>query len=107
MLSKPWKEIDGCKIFGNSIPRATIGGWELSEEEKKEFDYYTEEELLQTSFFRYKDNVYDLGEFMRLEGLSNDFRKIADGIHSDTFFSGILVKFCDDNDYIKVYTFYS
>jgi hypothetical protein len=105
MLSKPLYIIDNCKIFGNNIPRDIISGYELSKSERDNFDYYHfKDELDCASFFRYKGNVYDLGEFMRCD---SHFGGKFDGYTNDTFFSGILVKYCNDNEQVKVYTFYS
>jgi len=107
MLKKPYKTLkDGLKIFGNNHEIPTIYGYELTDEEKKEFDYHTQDELECTSFFRYKNNVYDLSQFSNINNFP-ELKDIADGIVNDTFFSGILVKYCDDMEFVKVYTFYS
>ena len=105
MLNKPWREIAGCKVFGNNHDVPIVCGFELTDKEKREFDYLSDSELDESTFFRYKGNVYYTGEFERTQG--SGLESIADGIHNDTYFSGILVKYCEDNDFIKVYTFYS
>lgn len=111
-MSKPLFEKDGLKIFGNNHLVPIIYGYELSDKEKKEFDYYSDpDKILDAIFFRYKGQLYDFGEFMRvdlknspIEGCPIKFH----GNHSDTFFSGILISLIDgDDENIKVYRYYS
>ena len=80
------------KITTNHVPRDIVYGFELSEKERQEFDYYDDEALDTAEFFRYKGQVYDLGDFMRIDG--HDDKEFAswNGYMSDSFFSGILVK---------------
>ena len=90
-------------IKTNNQPREILSGFALTEKERAEFDYL--ENIDESSFFRYRGTVYDLGEFMRIDNMP-DF----DGWHgyaSDSFFSGILVKFTDCNDGVIVATYFS
>ena len=103
MLSKPYKIIAGCQIFGNNHNVPIVYGFELSDKERKDFDYL--DNVDDGTFFKYKNNVYDLGEFTRTAG--SGLESIADGISHDTYFSGILVKFTDDSDFIRVYTYFA
>ena len=73
---------------------------ELSPAELKEFDYLGEDE---GTFFRYRGNVYDLGEFMRT---LNEELKGWDGFAADTYFSGVAVKLSEDGDQVKVASCY-
>jgi len=93
------------QIKCNNRPRPIIYGFELSQVERAEFDYL--DDIESASFFRYKGQIYDLGEFMRIG------RNIAphpqrpgwekfDGYSSDSYFSGVLVKFCDDQEWVIV-----
>jgi hypothetical protein len=108
MLSKHWKVIDNCKIFGNNHEVKILSGYELTKKERAEFDYLTDMKTDEGMFFRYKGNVYDIGGFMTThDGHNYPFSQYFDEYTNDTFFSGILIKYCEDNDYIKVYTFYS
>ncbi len=97
------------KIQCNNKPRIVLNHWELTEKEQSEFDYLPEGE---GSFFRYKGLVYDLGEFMRIDkGVAPhpqrpNWEKF-DGYLSDTFFSGVLVKFSADLDSVIVARYYS
>ncbi|MFZ2992431.1 MAG: hypothetical protein WA061_01835 [Microgenomates group bacterium] len=112
MLSKPlWQNEDGLKIFGNNHDVPIIYGYELSDKWKKEFDYYDAEELENNAFFKYKNWVFDLGEFMRVDGKNCPFEECPikfDGHKSDSFFSGVLIKWSDEyGEFLKVYTYYS
>lgn len=110
-MSKPLFEKDGLKIFGNNHLVPIMYGFELSDKEKKEFDYYDDEEILDQMFFRYKGQMYDFGEFMRVDLKNSPFEECPikfHGHHSDSFFSGILISWIDgDDENIKVYRYYS
>lgn len=93
------------QIICNNQKRPIVYGFELSEKERAAFDYL--DNIDESIFFRYKRQVYDLGEFSAIT------RSIAphpqrqgwdyfDGYISDSFFSGVLVKFCQDSDYVIV-----
>ena len=73
---------------------------DLSEDEKKEFDWDGAEE---SAFFRYKDRTYSLDEFTRCP---QDLAETWDGVSSDSFFSGVLVKIVNE-DQVIVGTYYS
>ncbi len=89
------------KIITNYQPRNTLYYYELTPKERKEFDYLdTPEKQDDTVFFRYKNNTYDLNEFMR----TPKDTEISgwDGYHGDSYFSGILVKWVKNTDYEQV-----
>lgn len=106
MIRKPWKYLNKVELYGNNHLVPTLYFWELTDKEKKEFDYYKSEEDAENNFmgFRYKGRVYDLANFSRVS--DKELSRYADGILNDTFFSGILVKLMDEG-FVKVYTFYS
>ena len=79
----------------NNVPRHVIYGYELTDKEKAEFDYYAPDELDGACFFRYKGRLYDLGAL-----------KPWYGYLSDSFFSGIVVKYDSDNEQLIVGTYY-
>lgn len=110
MLNKPCMTIErdngSIKIYGNGHDISIISGFELTDKERKEFDYYDNESLDNVSFFRYRGNVYDMSEFERLDK-NNPFYGKFDGHISDSFFSGVLVKLSDDNETLKAYTYIS
>ena len=87
-------------IKTNNQYRNLMSAHELSPAELKAFDYLGEDE---GTFFRYRGNVYDLGEFMRTD--SKDL-KGWDGFSADTYFSGVAVKLSEDGDQVKVASCY-
>jgi hypothetical protein len=99
-------------IITNNVPRDVLDGYDLTLGERAEFDYLDWSAIEQgedsASFFRYKGEVYDLGEFGHTFGMP-EFSPIRawDGYISDSFFSGIVVRFCDDFERVVVGRFYS
>jgi hypothetical protein len=87
-------------IKTNNQYRNLMSAHELSPAELKAFDYLGEDE---GTFFRYRGNVYDLGEFMRT---LNEELKGWDGFAADTYFSGVAVKLSEDGDQVKVASCY-
>lgn len=87
---------DSCKIKTNWQPRNVIYWHELTDKEKEEFNYLdSEDEQESAAFFRYKGWTYDLGEFMRIGPTRLTGWEKFDGYLSDSFFSGILVRYVD------------
>ena len=84
------------KIVTNNAPRFTVDGFDLTKRERAEFDHYNPEELDSAVFFRYRGNVYDLAEFMRVQDEAGEL-KGWHGYASDSFFSGVVVKFVDNS----------
>lgn len=84
------------KIITNNCPRPILSSYELTKKELNEFDYLTEEEIESRSFFRYRGEVYDLGEFMRTPNSVKGW----DGYLNETFFSSIVVKFFEEDQII-------
>ena len=91
---KPFQINTIMKIITNNRPRAIIYFHELTEKEKKEFDWCNEDNA--GGFFRYRGNTYALSEFMTG---GKDLRN-WDGVAGDSYFSGTLVKICEDNDFV-------
>lgn len=94
--------MDGVNITTNHQPRHLISWYELTDEEKREFDYYKESEIesgeVMPEFFRYKGELYDAGEFSPMPGPSK-----WDGYLAQAFYFGVIVKFVpDDPDSIIV-----
>lgn len=93
-------------IVTNNVPREIIYGFELPASKRKDFDYIkSDEDFNNNQFVKYLGHYYDVGEFMRIEKNSN--LKDWDGYSSDTYFSGTLIKFCEDNDYVIMGRYYS
>ncbi len=99
-------------IKTNNQPREIIDAYQLTSEEQKEFDYLDWKAIEKgedsASFFRFKGELYDLGEFMairnkrgwNLEHPDSWFK--WDGYRSDSFFSGLVVKYTEDNEGVVV-----
>lgn len=85
-------------IKTNNVPRDIVYGFELITNEKvrKQFDWMNDEEFSESSFFCYKNYWYSLQDFMRPNGCFEGW----DGVHSDTYFSGQLVKLHGDEQVI-------
>lgn len=89
-------------IVTNNVPRLIIDEYELTADERAEFGYIdwsaVDRGEASASFFRYRGQLYDLDEFMRMrtEDPSNPHRA-WDGYYAKTFFSGILVRFDPDD----------
>lgn len=104
------------EIRTNHASRPLVYGWELRDKERKEFDYMEKEDLDSHRFFRFKCQVYALGEFT---ALSNNKLVVPGpwvqyvpsdsplfgwhGIKSESAFSAVLVKHCPmDSDRVVV-----
>lgn len=93
-------------IKTNHQYRHTLDWNQLTPKEQKEFDsYITEENCWEYYFVRYRNWVYDLGEFSRIGG--NNELNYWDGYIVDSFFSGVLIKYSRDFESVKMGTFYS
>lgn len=85
------------QIITNNVPRHLIYGYELTDMERAEFDYYSDDDIVNASFVRYKGQLYDVGEFMRWNGVQDSPLAKWDGYMSDSYFSGTLVRFADSS----------
>jgi hypothetical protein len=90
------------KITTDHKPREIIDAAQLTEAERAEFDYLNWRAIDagtdSASFFRYKGAVYDLGCFMR----APESLRPWDGYTSDSAFSGLVVRYANDNEDIIV-----
>jgi len=94
------------KIITNNVPRNLIYGYELAEAEKADFDYI--DDIDSHEFFRYRGIVYDPGEFMvwnmpTTEEL--DHYLDWNGYQSDSFFSGVVIRYTDDMEQVVCGTY--
>lgn len=85
-------------IKTNNVPRDVVTGAQLNGREKAEFDYYTNDELENASFFRYKGDVYDIGEFLYAPESLEPWH----GYFSTTHFSGVVIRYTDDMESVIV-----
>ena len=88
-------------------------GNELTKVEKQEFDYIDPSEIDSHDFFRYRGHVYDPNEFMRCpdnsDACNSHSNNLGDwqGYQSDSFFSGIVIRYSEDYEQYQVGTYYS
>jgi hypothetical protein len=103
----------GITVVTNNVPRDLICFHDLRAEVQKDFDYVARrEERSDLRFFAYKGAWYDSHEFMRcndttLAETHRESFKEWDGYQSDTYFSGVLIKFVDDNERVIVARYFS
>jgi hypothetical protein len=121
MLHKPVKTIGNVKIFGNGHDIELQYLDQLSNHWKKvaldQYDWVSDSDTVtwdDLQFFVYKNWLYSLDDFMAVNNPfynpnPPDWQNGFDGYLTDTFFSGVLIKYSDpeDPEYIKAYTFYS
>lgn len=90
----------------NNVPRFTIDACDLTPREREQFDYldWTAIDAGEESatFFRYKRQLYDLGEFtanMRATGGMTWLPPVDgwDGYAADSYFSAIVVRYVGDD----------
>ncbi len=89
--------MDKLRIVTNNIPRNLLYGYELTAKEARDFDYIDSEYFSAHPFFRYRGQIYDVMEFSQTVGAGHIFDG-WDRYQSDSFFSGILVRFPFDPD---------
>ena len=101
-------------IITNHVPRDILNPSDLTERERAELDYFDWSKLGEGGtvdfalFFRYKGETYDLGEFEVWTNPESPMRDGGwDGFQSDSFFSGILVRYVDDCERVIVGRYYS
>lgn len=86
-------------IRTNNVPRFTIDAWELTANERDQFDYLDwsgiEAGTDSATFFRYRGELYDLGDFEMVTDSMHSFEGWH-GYQSDSFFSGILIRLSSD-----------
>ena len=97
------------KIKTNNQPRENLTWHQLTPKEQKEFDYFDPSNI--GSFFRYKGAVYDMGEFMRIGANiaphpQRDGWENWHGYASDSYFSGVLIRYTSDCDQVIVGTYF-
>lgn len=80
------------KIITNHHPRLLLYWEQLTPKEQKEFTFDHKEEA---NYFRYRNWVYTISDFMRCSGPLATLG--YDGYTSGSFFSGILIKYVEIN----------
>lgn len=92
-------------IKTNNVPRDVLYGFALSDKERAEFDYLSDEDFADHPFFRFKGQVYDLCEYMPAVG--ELLEKGWQGYSSDSYFSGTVIRYTNDHDSVVVGTYFS
>lgn len=91
------------QIITNNVPRPMLALWELPADMQKEFDYVLPDDG-SCRFVKYKGEWMDCFDMMRVLFVPNF--KGWHGYASDSYFSGTLVRFVDD-DQVIVGRYYS
>jgi hypothetical protein len=90
-------------IRTNNQSRELLTFNDLTPKEQDEFhSYVSEEDHNSPSFFRYRGDVFYLGNFMRTSALDK-----WDGVEHFTMSSGVCCKYADDGQQVIVGTFWS
>ena len=94
-------------IITNNHWHNFLYGYELPESVRADFDYIDSDEFDAHDFIKYRGSYYDSGEFMRVPESANDGMDKWHGYHSDSYFSGVLVRFSDDCEQYQIATYIS
>lgn len=105
---------DTLTIVTNNVPRNPLYWYELTAKEQAEFGYLdTEDKQSEATFVRYNGWTYALAEFMACPTSEQSNPQMRDagfhkwsGYHSDSFFSGILVRYVDNCERVVMGRFY-
>lgn len=87
-------KIDGLKL-GRRVKTTLIGWEDLTRNEKREFEYVDLKD--EANFFRFKNQVYDLGEF-----IAHSLGSYWHGATHHTAFSGVLVRVLQEHNMVIV-----
>jgi hypothetical protein len=99
-------------IKTNNQPRQPMSGLTLelfvgqrkAAKIRRDYDYLTDEEFENEDFIDYRGQVYAMSDFMRFNFIPEVDDESPyhqwDGYINDTYFSGVLIKLCDDGDVI-------
>ena len=109
------------RIITNNKPRPLFSGYELTNAERRELDYIAPPDDVETwceqhnRFFRYRGNVYDIQEFTRIVRQSDRVNPFEhgvweenspllnwDGIQTDSYFSGVVIRYVPDSGYCDI-----
>jgi hypothetical protein len=99
-------------IITNNVPRHIVDAYELTTDERKEFDYLNwtaiEEGSDSASFVRYRGDLIDLGEFTSNHNMPADSPLHKwHGYMADSYFSGTVIRYTDDHESVIVGRWYS
>lgn len=93
-------------ITTNGVPRDVIDAIYLNADERAEFDYVNWDAIDRgedsASFVRYRGELYDLGEFEAWDNPDSPTRQGWDGVRTESYFSGLVVRYVDDSERVIV-----
>jgi hypothetical protein len=96
------------QVKTNNRPRDILTWHDLSAAERAEFDYLDSPDRQdEAQFIRYRGVAYDLGEFTSLRVTGTPEFQSWHGVHADSYFSGVLVRFVNQCEQVIMGTFYS
>lgn len=88
------------KITTNHVPRDIVDASELNMDERSDFDYIDWDGIDagtdSASFVRYRGELHDLSEFEVWDNPASPTRMGWDGVRPDSYFSGLVVRYADD-----------
>jgi hypothetical protein len=90
----------------NNVPRPLLNWGDLTAKEQKEFDYLdTENAQLEANFVRYRGACYDVGEFQTIPKHNDYGWEWFNGYYADTYFSGVLLRYHEEFEYVVMATY--
>ena len=94
------------RIITNHVPRDVIEAYELTTDERDQFDYLDWPAIDRghdsATFFRYRGELHDLDEFMSVSGAELSELAGWDGVRPDSFFSALVVRYVDEYERVVV-----
>jgi hypothetical protein len=97
-------------IKTNNVPRDCTMGMHfmgsLRQKLLQEFDYISIEDFLSTEFFKYRGVWYAVTDFLWINYDSPFDKNKWNGYASDSYFSGVVIKYCYDGT-VVVGTYFS
>ena len=91
------------RIITNNQPRNLVYGDELTAAERADFDYV--EDIDSHAFFRYRGVVYDPSEFLQWDNPASPTHQDWHGVRSDSYFSGVVIRYTEDFEQVVVGTY--
>lgn len=101
LVERTAAELNPLKVITNNVPRPILSWYELTEKEQKE---YLEEQYSMHFFVRYKGRLEPLCSFMK-PGPNSPFPPEWQGYSPDSFYSGLLIRFTEDQEQAIIGTY--
>lgn len=87
--------------------RELLARYELPMKAQSDFDYMSDDDASSPRIVAYKGQFYDVYESMRVPNDEWNQLSLWDGYQSDSYFSGIVIKFVDNCERVIVGRYYS